>query len=132
MPDPQPDHADNGTRPAAAPALTVYWRPGCPYCASLRRRLRRHQVPADWCNIWHEPAAAAFVRSAAGGNETVPTVVVGGSAHVNPSWSQLRDLLTAEGNPPAAPLGWRERLSRWSARRGAKCLSRRRPPADRC
>ena len=29
-------------------------------------------------NIWKDPAAAAFVRSVADGNETVPTVTVAG------------------------------------------------------
>jgi mycoredoxin len=35
-------------------------------------------------NIWADPAAAAFVRSVAGGAEKVPMVVIGGVAHVNP------------------------------------------------
>lgn len=36
-------------------------------------------------NIWRDPDAAAFVRSVAGGNETVPTVVIHGRPVVNPS-----------------------------------------------
>jgi mycoredoxin len=35
-------------------------------------------------NIWKEPAAAAFVRGVNNGDETVPTVVVAGSALTNP------------------------------------------------
>jgi hypothetical protein len=35
-------------------------------------------------NIWADPSAAATVRSLAGGNETVPTVVIGERGHVNP------------------------------------------------
>jgi glutaredoxin len=34
--------------------------------------------------IWRDPDAAAFVRSVASGNETVPTVVIGGQSVVNP------------------------------------------------
>lgn len=40
-------------------------------------------------NIWENPDAAAFVRSVAGGNETVPTVTVGDQAFVNPTVQQL-------------------------------------------
>jgi mycoredoxin len=38
-----------------------------------------------------DPAAKAFLRSVADGNETVPTVVVAGRALVNPSKRQLID-----------------------------------------
>jgi len=34
-------------------------------------------------NIWTDPAAAAFVRSVNGGDETVPTVAVAGETLVN-------------------------------------------------
>jgi hypothetical protein len=44
-------------------------------------------------NIWDDPEAGAFVRSVAGGNETVPTVVVGAKALVNPTPREvLREL----------------------------------------
>ena len=43
-------------------------------------------------NIWEDAEAAAFVRSVASGNETVPTVVVNGRAMVNPS---VNDVLAA-------------------------------------
>lgn len=36
-------------------------------------------------NIWENPDDAAIVRSIADGNETVPTVIVGPVAMVNPS-----------------------------------------------
>lgn len=36
-------------------------------------------------NIWEDAEGAAFVRSVADGNETVPTVVIDGVAHVNPA-----------------------------------------------
>ena len=65
--------------------VTVYWRPGCPYCSKLRRELRLIGLVTSEVNIWANPLAAAIVRSFAGGNETVPTVVVGGQGLVNPS-----------------------------------------------
>lgn len=69
--------------------VTVFWRPGCPYCARLRSRLRRAGLEVNEVNIWDDPGGAAFVRSAAGGNETVPTVRVGERALVNPVPAEL-------------------------------------------
>ena len=66
-------------------AITFYWRPGCGFCMRLDRGLSRLGVPLVKQNIWDEPDAAAFVRSVANGSETVPTVVVGDQAMVNPS-----------------------------------------------
>lgn len=65
--------------------VTVYWRPGCPYCSRLRRDLRRLGISVTEVNIWDDPAGSAIVRSATGGSETVPTVTVGATALVNPS-----------------------------------------------
>jgi mycoredoxin len=78
---------------AADPAVTVYWRPGCPFCAALRWRLRRLGVATSDIDIWSDPAAAEELRRIAGGNETVPTVVVGGIAMVNPTASQVLDAI---------------------------------------
>ena len=78
--------------------LTVYWRPACGFCSSLRRQLEQTDLTYAEVNIWDDPSGAAVVRAYAGGNETVPTVVVGevGSARavglVNPS---ARDVLAA-------------------------------------
>ena len=74
--------------------VTVYWRPGCPYCSALRRGLRRAGLATTERNIWTDPVAAATVRSIAGGNETVPTVVIGGVGFVNPS---VRTVVDAVG-----------------------------------
>lgn len=67
------------------PAITVFWRPGCMFCAGLFSDLERLDVPHERRNIWEDPDAAATVRRAAGGNETVPTVRVGDAHLVNPS-----------------------------------------------
>lgn len=69
----------------------VYWRTGCPFCLRLRARLgpagaRR----AHWVDIWRDPDGAAAVRAVTGGDETVPTVVIGDQSHVNPDPSWLR------------------------------------------
>ncbi len=75
--------------------VTVYWRPGCPYCAALRRGLRRAGLPTAEVNIWADPGAAAIVRSITGGNETVPTVVVAGTGLVNPNVRTVLDAVHA-------------------------------------
>lgn len=66
------------------PEVTVYWRPGCVFCQRLRFSLAIRGLRPRMVNIWRDPDAAAFVRSVADGNETVPTVVIDGRAHVNP------------------------------------------------
>lgn len=76
--------------------VTVYSRPGCPYCFFLRLGLRRYGVAFTEVNIWQDPAAAAAVRAVAGGNETVPTVDVGGHWLVNPGARQVRELVAGE------------------------------------
>ena len=74
-------------------ALDVYWRPGCPFCSSLKRSLKRRGVPMRFHNIWEDARAADVVRAAAGGNETVPTVVIAGRSLVNPTPQAVERLL---------------------------------------
>ncbi|MEU8842632.1 glutaredoxin domain-containing protein [Streptomyces roseus] len=72
----------------------VYWRAGCAYCLRLRFRLGRDARQLHWVDIWRDPAGAATVRAANGGDETVPTVVVAGRPHINPDPEWLRGQLT--------------------------------------
>lgn len=73
--------------------VTFFWRPGCGFCTRLRVGLEGAGVVLDERNIWDDPDAAAFVRSVARGNETVPTVVVAGKALVNPPAAAVLALL---------------------------------------
>lgn len=88
-------------------AVEVYWRPGCPFCGSLRRGLARAGVPTREVDIWNSPPeAAARVRAVAGGDETVPTVFIGGHALVAPRVRQVLDAvarLAPELRPARAP-----------------------------
>ena len=86
--------APMGTPADPEPAITVYWRPGCPFCVRLRHGLARAGLKTSEVNIWDDPLAAEFVRSVANGNETVPTVTVGSASFVNPS---VRQVLAATG-----------------------------------
>jgi mycoredoxin len=65
--------------------VILYWRPGCPYCVRLRRGLQRAGASVVEVNIWEKPSGAAAVRAVTGGDETVPTLVVGYEPLVNPS-----------------------------------------------
>lgn len=59
------------------PDITLFWRPACGFCSSLRRQLDETDLVVHEINIWEDPSAAATVRAYANGNETVPTVVIG-------------------------------------------------------
>ena len=89
---------EKGVAGAPPPAAVVYWRPGCPYCARLCWSLRRAGVASKWIDIWSDPSAAAFVRSVNGGNETVPTVVIGDVTLVNPGPRQVTGELARQAS----------------------------------
>ena len=95
------------TDPGTSP-VTVYWRPGCGFCSGLLRSLERMDLDFERRNIWEDEDAAAFVRSVANGNETVPTVVVGDTALVNPGGDDVLGLV-AEVAPAHLPDGWEPR-----------------------
>lgn len=101
MPDDMPD--DHGAQPDHP--ITVYWRPGCGFCASLLRSLDRTGLRYGRTNIWDSDDAAAYVRSVARGNETVPTVRIGATALVNPSAQQVLATVAAE-TPDHLPDGY--------------------------
>ena len=69
--------------------VVMYWRPGCGFCSALERQLTRRELTFQMRNIWEDATAAEFVRSVARGNETVPTLTVGGTAIVNPSIDEV-------------------------------------------
>jgi mycoredoxin len=76
--------------------IDLYWRPGCGFCSSLRRGLDKLDIERVEHNIWDSPNDAATVRMHANGNETVPTVVIGDQALVNPSAKQLLAFLSSQ------------------------------------
>lgn len=57
---------------------------------ALKAGLRFAGIKTVKHNIWKDPAHAAKVRAVADGNETVPTVIVGDHAMVNPSARQVK------------------------------------------
>ena len=98
------------------PEITVYSRPGCPYCTTLKMGLKRTRTPFREVNIWSDPDAAMFVRSVANGNETVPTVTIGDVSVVNPSAGRVRSLAVEAGIVlPSERRGWFGRSKRSSS-----------------
>ena len=86
------------TAEAPQPEVVVYWRPGCGFCSALLTRLNGSNIAHAKVNIWDDPEGAAYVRSVARGNETVPTVRVGDAALVNPTYREL--VAAVAGEPP--------------------------------
>ncbi len=78
-----------------APALEVFWRPGCPYCYRLLDTLEEAGVRLSLHNIWEDEAARAIVAGINRGNETVPTVVFGETTATNPDPLTLVEELRA-------------------------------------
>jgi mycoredoxin len=72
---------------------TTQW---CGFCRNLKRQLARDGIEMTEIDIEQDPAAAEYVMSVNGGNQTVPTVVFpDGTAMTNPSAAQVRERLAA-------------------------------------
>lgn len=74
-----------------AAQITMYSTPWCGYCQRLKGQLDRAGIEYTDVDVEQNPAAAEFVMSVNGGNQTVPTVTFpDGSALTNPSLAQVR------------------------------------------
>jgi mycoredoxin len=72
------------------PTLTIYSTPWCGYCHRLMKQLDRQGVEYTSVDIERDAAAADYVMSVNGGNQTVPTVIFSdGTALTNPSLAQV-------------------------------------------
>ena len=75
--------------------LIMYTTSWCGYCRNLKKQLAREGIEISEVNIEHDQAAADYVMSVNGGNQTVPTLLFpDGTALVNPSAAQVRARLT--------------------------------------
>ena len=76
--------------------LTMYTTTWCGYCRNLKRQLARDEIEMVEVDIERDEAAAEFVMSVNGGNQTVPTVLFpDGTALTNPSAAQVKKQLAA-------------------------------------
>jgi mycoredoxin len=93
----QPAHITNLKEAARVPGqLTMYTTTWCGFCRNLKNQLGRAGIEITEVDIERDPAAAEFVMSVNGGNQTVPTVVFpDGTALVNPSAAQVQAQLAA-------------------------------------
>jgi mycoredoxin len=76
--------------------LTMYSTTWCGYCRRLKSQLDREGIGYTIVDIEQDPAAAEFVMSVNGGNQTVPTVrFADGTTMTNPSIVQVKEQLRA-------------------------------------
>jgi mycoredoxin len=71
--------------------VTMYSTTWCGYCHRLMAQLDREGIGYEVVDIEHDPAAAEYVMTVNGGNQTVPTVrFPDGSALTNPTIVQVK------------------------------------------
>jgi mycoredoxin len=81
--------------------LTMFTTPWCGFCRNLKSQLARAGIEVTEVDIERDPAAAEYVMSVNGGNQTVPTVLFpDGTALTNPSAGQVRARLAAVNPQP--------------------------------
>ena len=81
--------------------LTMYTTTWCGFCRRLKSQLARDGIEMLEVDIERDPAAAEFVMSVNGGNQTVPTVTIGDKVVLtNPSAKEVKRHLAelAAGN----------------------------------
>jgi mycoredoxin len=76
--------------------LTMYTTTWCGFCKRLKAQLARDGIAMVEIDIERDPAAAEFVESVNGGNQTVPVVVFpDGTAVTNPTAKAVKARLDA-------------------------------------
>jgi mycoredoxin len=80
----------------------MYTTTWCGFCRNLKRQLGRVGIVLDEVDIERDPAAAEFVMSVNGGNQTVPTILFpDGSTMCNPSAVQVQKKIAELAGTPA-------------------------------
>jgi len=71
--------------------LTMYSTTWCGFCHRLKSQLDREGISYEVIDIERDPAAADYVMSINGGNQTVPTIrFADGSALTNPTLADVK------------------------------------------
>jgi mycoredoxin len=74
--------------------VIVYYRPGCPFAAKLRTKLKLARIPYRAIRFGEDAGADEAARSVSDGNQISPAVRVGGQYLVNPPVHEIRKALT--------------------------------------
>ena len=75
--------------------LIIYYRPGCPFAAKLRAKLKLARMLYSAVTFGLDATADEAVRNINGGNEISPTVRIGDRYLTNPSVRQIREAMVA-------------------------------------
>lgn len=79
------------TTPPRAGSTTMFSTTWCGYCRRLKSQMEREGIAYTEVNIETDEEAAAFVREANEGNQTVPTLLFSdGSTATNPSLAEVK------------------------------------------
>ncbi len=62
--------------------VTIFTKPGCPYCAAAKEDFRRRQVAFSERDVVSDRRALEQMLSLNGGKRLVPTIVEGGQTRV--------------------------------------------------
>jgi glutaredoxin len=84
-----------------SPLVTVYTRPGCPYCYLLKRYLNELRVPYQERDVTSDRGALDDLRRI--NAEGVPVTVIERDAVIGFDKVRLDDLLKAKGVPVGEP-----------------------------
>ena len=77
-------------------SVTMFSTSWCGYCRRLKSQFEREGIDYSVVDIEQDPAAADYVMSVNGGNQTVPTILYSdGTAMTNPSITQVREHLAS-------------------------------------
>ncbi|GAA5183584.1 mycoredoxin [Rugosimonospora acidiphila] len=77
--------------------LTMYSTTWCGYCRRLKTQMDREGIEYSVVDIEQDTAAADFVMTVNGGNQTVPTLrFEDGTALTNPTIVQVKEKLAAQ------------------------------------
>lgn len=58
--------------------VTMYTKPGCPYCAAAKEHYQKKNIPFDEINVIDNPAAQKKLLALSKGERIVPVIVDGG------------------------------------------------------
>lgn len=62
---------------ATTTEVTIYTKPGCPYCAAAKQDFKDRDVAFTELDVISDPTIAAKAEELAGGTKVVPVIVEG-------------------------------------------------------